>query len=295
MITVFTPTFNRAYIIENLYKSLLAQTDKNFEWVVVDDGSSDNTSELFEKFLANDNGFNIEYKIQQNGGKHRAINHGVSLAKGELFFIVDSDDYLTADAIEKINAWVKTLDADKKWAGVSGVRGYDEKTPIGQAPEKVFIDATNLERTEKNLLGDKAEVYFTEVLKAYPFPEFENENFITEEVVWNKIAYDGYKLRWYSDIIYICDYIADGLTKSGDAKYIKNPQGTLYWARGQMQYFAGNKRAVYSAINRYYTAVKGSKSKKEICADLGISRAKLFIATTAVKLGRIVKKILRKG
>ncbi|MBQ8882885.1 MAG: glycosyltransferase family 2 protein [Clostridia bacterium] len=295
MITVFTPTFNRAYIIENLYKSLLAQTDKNFEWVVVDDGSSDNTSELFEKFLANDNGFNIEYKIQQNGGKHRAINYGVSLAKGELFFIVDSDDYLTADAIEKINAWVKTLDADKKWAGVSGVRGYDEKTPIGQAPDQDFIDATNLERAKKNLLGDKAEVYFTEVLKAYPFPEFENENFITEEVVWNKIAYDGYKLRWYSDIIYICDYIADGLTKSGDAKYIKNPQGTLYWARGQMQYFAGNKRAVYSAINRYYTAVKGSKSKKEICADLGISRAKLFIATTAVKLGRIVKKILRKG
>ena len=294
MITVFTPTFNRAYIIENLYKSLQAQTDKDFEWVVVDDGSSDNTKELFEKFASNDNGFTITYQIQPNGGKHRAINRGVELAKGELFFIVDSDDYLTENAIEKIKSWANSL-GEGKWAGVSGVRGYNETTPIGQAPTAQFVDATNLERDDKKLLGDKAEVYFTDILRKYPFPEFDGENFITEEVVWNAIAYDGYKIRWYSDIIYVCEYIADGLTKSGDTKYINNPQGTLYWAKQQLKFFAGNKRKKYSAIHRYCVAVKGKKKRAQICADLGVSGLTLTMATTAVKLGRLIKKVLRKG
>ena len=156
MITVFTPTFNRAYIIDNLYRSLLRQTDKDFEWIIVDDGSTDDTAKYVEGIQKNDNGFTITYTIQQNGGKHRAINRGVTLANGELFFIVDSDDYLTDDAIEKIKKWRNTLTPNCKWAGVSGLRGYTNGTIVGQMKQNVeYIDASNLERKQKKLLGDK--------------------------------------------------------------------------------------------------------------------------------------------
>ncbi|MBO5215686.1 MAG: glycosyltransferase family 2 protein [Clostridia bacterium] len=296
MITVFTPTYNRAYIIDNLYRSLLSQTDKDFEWVVVDDGSTDDTAKYFEKVLKNDNGFNVTFVSVPNGGKHRAINKGVTLAKGEMFFIVDSDDYLTADAIEKIKKWKGTLPADCKWAGVSGARGYANGRVIGQMEcEGEYVDATNLEREKKKLLGDKAEVYFTDVLRKYPFPEFENEKFLTEEVVWNKIAYDGYQIRWFKDIIYVCEYIEDGLTKSGDAKYINNPRGVLYWAKQQTSFFKSNKKRVYSAIYRYYIATKQTKTKKQIRQDLGVSALKLNLAIFAVKTGRFIKRILRKN
>ena len=97
-ITVFTPTYNRAYTLERLYKSLLNQTSYDFEWLIVDDGSTDNTSELIKSFQ-NNQLFDVRYYKQGNGGKHVAINKGVELAEGELFFIVDSDDYLTDDAI----------------------------------------------------------------------------------------------------------------------------------------------------------------------------------------------------
>ena len=128
MITIFTPTYNRGYIIDNLYKSLLAQTSKDFEWVVVDDGSRDDTDVYFEKITAEENPFKITYKKVANGGKHRAINHGVQAASGEYFFIVDSDDYLLPDAVEKILSWLASLDDSKKWAGVSGYRGYSIQT-----------------------------------------------------------------------------------------------------------------------------------------------------------------------
>ena len=102
-ITVFTPTYNRGYIIENLYKSLKRQDFVDFEWIVVDDGSTDNTKDLFEKILEDDKNFSVIYECTENGGKHRAINRGLQLASGELFFIVDSADYLTDDALRLVD------------------------------------------------------------------------------------------------------------------------------------------------------------------------------------------------
>lgn len=291
MITVFTPAYNRAHTIDKLYRSLLSQTCFDFEWVVVDDGSTDGTETYFEKILKCENPFKITYVKQPNGGKHRAINRGVQLAGGELFFIVDSDDYLTPDAIGKLIEWRSSLEGSKQWAGVSGVRGYSESECIGgDGGGSSFIDATNLERGAKNLCGDKAEAYFTEVLKKYPFPEFDGENFITEEVVWNAIAYDGYYLRWYRNIIYICEYLEGGLTKSGDKKYENNPQGVLYWTKLQLKVFPDSLRRKFSAVNRYYQAVKKNKKVKEIAKDIGISKFYVRIAVFAVRIKRLFKR-----
>lgn len=292
MITVFTPTYNREHTIQKLYISLCAQTDKQFEWVVVDDGSTDNTENFFNEVCKIDNGFKIVYEKQANGGKHRAINHGVRLASGELFFIVDSDDYLCETAIEKIVKWRSALPFGEKWAGVSGLKGYSlDETVGGEYRKAEYVDATNIEREAYNLTGDKAEAYFTEILKKYPFPEFEGEKFITEEVVWNAVAADGYKIRWYNEIIYICEYLEDGLTKSGSNKYKNSPQGTLFWARQQIEIFKKNKRKKLVAINCYSAAVKDHKTYKEIAIDLGVSRFNVMLACFLAKIKRILKKL----
>lgn len=282
-ITVFTPTYNRKDLIDRLYQSLLQQTQKNFEWLVVDDGSSDDTENFFVKLSSMEHPFPIRYIKQNNGGKHRAINNGVNNALGKLFFIVDSDDYLTENAIEKINHWIATLDDFHKWAGISGLKGFSKDSIVGQHSDFSYIDAKNNERRKDNLLGDKAEVYFTDVLKQHPFPEIPGENFISEEIVWNAIARDGYYLRWFNEIIYICDYLEGGLTKDND-KDKSNPQGRLLWAKGQLETFPNSWRDRFLAIGIYRHAVAEMKSMNQTAKELGVSKTSVFLASTLLSL-----------
>ena len=211
LITIFTPTFNRAYIISNLYKSLLRQTHTNFEWLIVDDGSTDDTDVLIAS-LIKEGKINIRYYQQPNGGKHLAINKGVSLSKGELFFIVDSDDHLTEDAVEKISQKYNEIAHETKVAGVSFRRGYNLNQVIGHPTyfENKLLNVFDF-RYRLKITGDQAEVYKTNVLKEFPFPAIKNERFCPEALVWNRIG-KHYKLLWTSDVIYICNYLADGLT-----------------------------------------------------------------------------------
>lgn len=284
MITVFTPTFNRESTLRRLYESLLCQTNKNFEWLIVDDGSRDGTEELINTFINGNNDFNIAYYKQPNGGKHRAINFGVHKAKGELFFIVDSDDYLTEDAIESLYCWSNSINDKDKFAGVSGLRGYNNSEVIGGNMKKEYIDATNIQRGKFQLDGDKAEAYFTDVLKRFPFPEIEGEKFLLEAVVWDTIALNGYKIRWFNKIIYITEYLEGGLTKSGDVKYANNPLGLLEWAKVELCAYPYNIRKRLGVIRRYYNAVKQNKSLKEIASDLGMGVFGLKLAILIIKL-----------
>lgn len=282
-ITIFTPTYNRRKLIDNLYHSLLVQTDKNFEWLVIDDGSTDDTEKYFSELLSKPQPFPIRYIKLVNGGKHRAVNQGVKNAKGELFFIVDSDDSLLPNAIEKINHWVTTLDGSHKWAGVSGLKGFSEQKNVGKRPSAKFIDAKNTERRKYHLEGDKAEIYFTEVLRKHPFPEIPGENFISEEIVWNAIARDGYYLRWFNEIIYICSYLDGGLTKD-NSKDERNPQGRLLWAKGQLESFPNSWRDRFLAIGIYRHAVIETKTISQTAKELGISRISVFFASILLSL-----------
>ncbi len=283
-ITIFTSTYNRRQLIERLYQSLLQQTQKKFEWLVVDDGSTDDTENYFNQLLSKQQSFSIRYIKQENGGKHRAINRGVKNAKGELFFIVDSDDYLTENAVEKINQWVKTLDDSHKWAGIAGLRGQTKNRVLGQHnSSSKFIDAKNNERRKCKLLGDKAEIYFTDVLKKYPFPEISGENFISEELVWNAIARDGYYLRWFNEIIYICDYLEGGLTKN-NTKDKCNPQGRLLWAKGQLETYPNSWRDRFLAIGIYRHAVCELKSISQTAKELSVSRVSVILSSMLLSL-----------
>lgn len=220
MISVITPTYNRGYILTRLFKSLKAQTMNNFEWIIVDDGSVDNTNQLVDEWKKdNDLHFVIHYIKKNNGGKHRALNVGIKAANFDFIFIVDSDDYLIDNAIKYVNANIVGIAGIDKFAGVSGLKASilnNEITILGDFPEnESYVDATNLERRKYKLNGDKAEVYKKNLLLKYPFPEFENEFFIGEDAVWNQIASEGYTIRWFNQVLCICEYLEDGLTNQG--------------------------------------------------------------------------------
>lgn len=239
-ITVFTPTFNRAYILEKLYSSLKKQSFRNFEWLVVDDGSSDHTEQLINEWKR-EACFPIRYYKTENGGKHRAINRGLELADGELFFTMDSDDELTADALAKIDTWFKSIECDHTLCGIvanKGTTATETPNPIfkDQYLDKTWLETYSYRENDKLMLsGERAIILYTDVHKRYSFPEFPAEKFLTEAVVYNRIARDGYKLRFFNDIIWVYEYQDDGLTKAGNMNFINNPKGYGLWVKEMAQ------------------------------------------------------------
>ena len=294
LITVFTPTYNRANTLEYLFQSLCKQTSYQFEWLVVDDGSTDNTEELFSQLKDRCTLFPIRYYKKENGGKHTAINIGVELAKGFLFFIVDSDDYLMPNAISSILKWEQSISLKDNFAGVSGNCGYSANQLIGETFEGDYIDATALEREKLRIFGDKAEVYYTDVIKRYPFPVFENERFLTESIVWNRMAEDGYKIRWFNKIIYIAEYRDDGLTKHYDQLLANNPQGYALDVKERIRQFHYSKQRVDSEYFNYHIAVKSIIGFANIAKYLGISKFRLSAAIFCYYFRVLIRKVTPK-
>lgn len=211
MLTIFTPAFNRSYTLPTLYESLKRQTCMDFEWIIVDDGSTDNTEIVIQSWLQ-EKKFNVRYIKQDNGGKHRAINRGIKEAKGELFFIVDSDDFLTDDAVEKITIAYNIIRNDNSFCGVCPLKVDKNLKKIGGNFPYEKLDCSYLDfRYKYRITGDMAEVMKTEVLRKFPFPEIVGERFCPEALVWNRIGMH-YKFRYTNDKVYICEYLPDGLT-----------------------------------------------------------------------------------
>lgn len=211
LLTIFTPTYNRVHTLPNLYKSLLNLPVVDFEWLIVDDGSVDGTEELIKGYL-NEEKLNIQYIKNKNKGKHVAINTGVSLAKGELFFIVDSDDVLPTSSMKTILKSYESIRNNKEIAGFSGRRGDKSGVVIGDRKDydRLICNAIDFRFKEK-IKGDMAEVFKIEVIKKYKFPNFEGENFCTEALIWNRIAQE-YSMLWLNEIIYTGEYLSDGLS-----------------------------------------------------------------------------------
>ena len=261
LITVFTPVYNRAYCIRRLYDSLCRQICSNFEWVVVDDGSTDNIDELMQSFI-DEGKMNLRYFKQLNGGKHRAINRGVEEAKGEMFFIVDSDDYISDDAIEFIISKSTDIINNNTLAGISGI----DKTVTGDIVSEFTydsIDATSLEIRNKYMIkGDLAEVYKTRVLKNFPFPEIQGEKFCPEALIWNRIAHHGYRLRYFPKVLKIIEYLPDGLTSSIVKIRMRSPVASCSCYSELSQMAVPIKQKVKAAVNYWRFKFCKSSMKK---------------------------------
>lgn len=215
MITIFTPTFNRSKLLPIVYESLLLQMDFDFEWIIVDDGSSDNTEEIVNSFIQ-ENLIKITFYKQKNRGKHFAINKGVQFAKGELFLILDSDDALPINALKTINYFYNKIVNDYSVAGIAGRRNFVDGSIVGSENFDELISNSLDIRYKHYVSGDLVEVFRTNVLKEFPFQEIENEKFCPEALVWNRIA-QKYSLLFFNRGIYTTQYLDDGLT----AKIVK--------------------------------------------------------------------------
>lgn len=227
LITVFTPAYNRAHLLSRLYESLCKQTFCDFEWVIVDDGSTDGTKSLTLSLTHSEGAFfPIRYYYKENGGKHTAHNLGIEKARGELFFIVDSDDTLTPDALETIHDdWEKVK--DKGLCGISYLKGYINKGVIGnEHPKDNFIGNFIDVRINQDTGGDKAEVWVTKLLNQYRYPVFPGERFIGESYIWYQLA-EKYDMLFRNKLIYLAEYLEGGLSQSGRAMRIKCPLGAI--------------------------------------------------------------------
>lgn len=228
-ITILTPTYNRASLLPRLFDSLLRQTYKDFEWIVVDDGSTDDTREVVANLKEKCGGaFPMGYVYKANGGKHMAINIGAERARGELLFIADSDDLLTDDALETVeNSWHDISD-DKSFAGIAGLDiAMDTREVIGSGLPQEHIDCNAIDiRYRHHVTGDMKEVFRTEVLREFPFPEFAGERFCPEQLVWFRMA-RRYRLRYINKPIYIADYQPDGITAGITRARMRNPSASM--------------------------------------------------------------------
>jgi len=230
MLTVFTPTYNRAHTLPRTYQSLCSQTDFCFEWLVIDDGSVDETEKLLIKW-SEEAPFPIRYVKRPHGGKHRAINYALKIAEGEAFTFLDSDDYFVPEAVADIRQWFEQIMESKELCGICARRGNDTENPIGGKAMFAgeYIDLPQYAQPLKryNLFYDATPVYKTEILRKFPFPEFEGEDFMPESVQLVPMAMAGYLTRWYDKVLQICEYRSDGLTHQGILLLWKNPHGYL--------------------------------------------------------------------
>lgn len=196
MFTVFTPTYNRAHTLHRVFDSLVAQTHRDFEWLVVDDGSSDGTQQLIQQWKAIAD-FPIVYVLQPNSGKHIAFNKGVALARGDLFLPIDSDDAFLPDAIEKMLYWWQQIPTSERaqFTGVVTLCQYETGDICGDLFAEHPLDTNALDLSHKfKKRGECWGFHRTEVLKQYPFPADKAVRFVPENIVWSAIA-SKYKIR----------------------------------------------------------------------------------------------------
>lgn len=223
-VTVLTATYNRRQNLTKLYESLCRQTNKDFQWLIIDDGSSDDTKQYIESLPQN--GFLIEYHKKINGGKHTALNYSHLFIKGQLVFMVDSDDFIIDTAIEKINnEWINyrtRLDI--------GVLSFRKQIINGKVlsaeVHEPFIDDDISYRVNNNINGDRCEVIRSDLFKKYPLPEFDGEKFMGEGWLFRNIAYN-YKTVYLNEALYICEYLENGLSKNGRLLRMKCPYGMM--------------------------------------------------------------------
>ena len=253
LISILTPTYNRGKLLLPLYESLKNLTFEDFEWLIVDDGSEDDTEQYALSWIAHNiqnAEFPIRYIKKSNGGKHTAINRGVREANGELILILDSDDTLPADSLATIAHYYEQCKGYKDCAGVCGLMAHHDGQLIGTGfpKEPMYESALQFRYAEEgNVTGDLLEVYKTSVMREFPFPEIENEKFCPESLVWNRIA-NKYKLFCFNKVIYYRDYLEGGLTSKIVRIRMNSPIASTMTYAEMLDYNISLKWKIRSAI-----------------------------------------------
>ncbi len=262
-ITVFTPTYNRAYILEQCFKSLQAQTCKDFVWQIIDDGSTDDTREKVENFIKQAD-FRIQYFYKDNGGKVSAINLSTELTTTPLWVCLDSDDYLTEDAIKIIIERYPQIEHCEEICGFFSLRCGPDLSPMQgkHIPEKyTFVTQFDV-RNKLKIEPEYVQIYKTSVVSQYKYPLFDGERYMNLSYVQDQIDVK-YKFRVIQNPLMVCEYLPDGITNNYRKLIKKNPKGYIEFRRQQMVLAKDIKSKLKASIT-YDTGNIIAKNKKWI-------------------------------
>ena len=279
LLTVFTPAYNRAHTLPRTYESLCRQDCKDFVWLVVDDGSSDNTAALVRSWQEQENGFEIRYLYQENGGMHTAHNAAYDVIDTELNVCIDSDDCLADGAVKKIlDKWCSVKDLG--YAGIIGLDADLDGKLIGKGFPDGLTETTLTGYYAAGGSGDKKLVYRTDVIKQYPpYPVFDGEKYVALAYKYRLIDQD-YKLAVLDEVLCNVEYQPDGSSGTMWKQYLRNPMGFAFWRKVCMQYPESKKRLLVDCIhycsssmlagNRRFVMESPRKLLTVLCAPAGI-------------------------
>lgn len=255
--SILTPTYNRANLLYRLAESLYCQDYNDFEWIIVDDGSTDDTEKVVKELIKKYS-FKINYIKKENGGKPSAHNEGVKNADSELTIICDDDDYFVLGKLKDIaNIWNKYK--REEVGGIIAHRGYNEKEIIGRRfPDGIYADIKKIFKTS---YYDTVQIYKTDLLKRNLFPITPGEKFVPEVWLWNTLD-KNYKLILMNDVVEICNYRNDGLTKTNSQTMWNNPIGYSYYFKQCYDECVGLSRIKYYAAYAKLREYKGYPYEK---------------------------------
>lgn len=248
LITVFTPTYNRAHTLLRTYESLKRQDCKEFIWLIVDDGSADNTADLVRQWQLEDSGFEIRYIYKENGGMHTAHNTAYENIDTELNICIDSDDCLADGAVSAIiKKWAEIK--DQGYAGLIGLDADLDGKLIGKGFPAELKETTLTGYYTAGGSGDKKLVYRTDIVKKYPpYPVFEGERYVALAYKYRLIDQD-YKLAVLAQVLCNVEYQVDGSSMNMYRQYLRNPKGFAFWRKVCMQYPVSRKRMFIDCIH----------------------------------------------
>ena len=248
ILTIFTPAYNRAHTLPRTYESLCTQNCKDFIWLIVDDGSQDNTAELVKQWQAKDNGFEIQYIYKENGGMHTAHNVAYANIHTELNTCIDSDDKLAPGAVEKILAkWEQVRDLG--YAGIIALDSDFDGKILGKGFPKGLTETSVIGYYAAGGSGDKKLVYRTDIINSYPaYPVFEGEKYVSLSYKYRLIDQD-YKMAVLDDVLCHVEYQPDGSSNTMWRQYLRNPKGWAFWRKVRMQYPESTKRTIIDCVH----------------------------------------------
>ena len=258
-LTVFTPTYNRVHTLPRTYASLSRQDCKDFVWLIIDDGSTDDTRALVKAWQTQEHSFEIRYLYKENGGMHTAHNAAYEVIDTELNVCIDSDDCLAPGAVRKILAKWDSVQKDK-YAGIIGLDADLQGNLIGTGFPAGMIETTLSGYYAAGGSGDKKLVYRTDVMRQYPpYPVFEGEKYVALAYKYRLIDQD-YKLAVLNEVLCNVEYQQDGSSNTMWRQYLNNPKGFAFWRKVCMQYPESRKRVFIDCIH-YVSSSFLSKDK----------------------------------
>src|SRR5690625_2744540 len=262
MISIFTPTYNRAYTLDRLFTSLMNQTCKDFEWIIVNDGSNDNTEDRINKYIEKAD-FEIYYVYQENQGKHISLNLGQQMAKEELFMCIDSDDWITETTVERILQDYHHIIGKDSIGGMMYLDKDENNKIIGSNipdyKESNWIDLVH----RQNMTGDKLYIFKTKIIKNYSFYSYPNNNHMPPTYQLYLFSND-YNFFCINHPLKVVKYLPDGISRNITLKYFTAPENYMLYRKIIHKYLPTFKARLKNIIHYNIAAIISREKDKQL-------------------------------